>query len=829
MGYNDAFDNDTYEVIIDQDGYGGLVGDFNLVGLKFNWEGEGKDRINPILTSTCSLSLLIDSTVNSFIINLIAGAEDEFKVLINKNGSLYWMGYIVTDLVTRENKPYPALPVFEIQAVDGVGRLQKLDYDVTPGQTTIKAHLQNIITEIGLLDFGYANATDKVLSYLFFWQEENATVSMSPPGDILANYRIDSRVWRYVDRTGAYKYASYYDVLKAICTGFNARFLWSEGMYRFHQINEMRYRTIAPTTVYINEWEKGGTHSATSTANLGIWNKTVTTDTDWQTGASDLVLFSGSLFKYYPPLKTVRVNYNHFSGQNLTPDWSWNEGYTSVKTYQTIDYVNGTARLRVNATLSYRVDFSSGFDFSFNYSQIKFRLRIKVGSYYLKRTAIFGAAGYAYGQIVWTTDSGAYYEFYGAGNTLDNQQYQQQIDITTPVLAASGDLDMKFEFVELVAYTGLVIGSGFTEYHTFGAVHVEVLQNGVIQDQYNQNNYIVANPNTGNSEQMELTISFGSGPTANNIGHIQAWDGLGWVTGENWRYGTSGSYVPHGQLLAEDIISAQVTPVKRFLATMRGVYEAHYRLKHNTTDYYIFMGGTFDIGSDEWAGEWFLISRDTTGLVASITQNYGGIVRNNLGPDGLPPPLSPMDPPLPSFPGNQTEGFFVPAVVVTQTDATISEGATVTTISIPAAGGDLLNSGDTITLVSPSGDVQQFTLTADVDAGDTTISVSSTTAATDFPSGSWVIPDPEDFYNDAVVNAGGACYEEIFLPDQDDVSVKITINSGTWPADMDCVFVFRNGVYQVYGMSNDYYTSGADAVFNMAFDAGERVVIKFHV
>jgi hypothetical protein len=532
------------------------------------------------------------------------------------------------------------------------------------------------------------------------------------------------------------------------------------------------------------------------------------------------------MWKYYTPLKTVRVNYNHYSGQNLAPDWSWNEGYTTVETYSTIDYVSGTARLRVMGSLSYRVDYSSGFDYSF----VKFRVRIKVGTYYLKRTATFGAAGYAYGQLQWTTDSGAYYEFYGSSTiTTDNAQYQQGFDITTPVLPASGDLDMKFEFVELVKWTGIVVGSGYTEYHTFGAVHVEVIQSGVIQDQYNQTNYIVANPTTGNSEVQEIDLLFGTGPTSNAIGHLESFDGLSWVLAGNWRYGTSGTFRQHGQLLAEEVLGAQAIPVPRFLAQMRGVYEAHYRMQHISTDYYIFLGGSFDVSRDEWDGEWFLISRDTTGLVPSITQTHTPVVRNNLGPDGLPPPIVPLDPPLPTFPGNQTEGFFVPQVFGGQTDTVINEGDTVTVISIPAATIDLFQSGDVVTLVSPSGDVQQFTLTADVNAGDTTITVTSTTAATDFPVGSWIVPDGYAFYEDALTMTGGACYEEVFYPDQDDVSVKITINSGTWPADMDCVFVFRNGVYQLYGMSNDYYTSGADAVFNMAFDAGERVVIKFHV
>jgi len=824
LGNDASFTDDDYIVTIDQDGYAGAVSDFDLFDLVFSFGGDTDQLlIAPITGSSCKMSLKMTSAVNSFVLALVAGTEEDFKVKIQKNGALYWMGYILPDGVTRENKPYGAAPVFEVRATDGIGRLKTLDYDVSTSQTTIKAHLQNILTGIGLMDFAYANTTDIVLSYLFFWQEENNAYNIETE-DTISSYRADGRIWKYVDKKGAIKYASYYDVLLDICVGLNARFMFSAGKYRFVQVPEYRFRTSGTTTIYIHEWTKAGTHSTASTTNLGVWNSVVSTDTDFHAGTSDLVLFSGSLWQYAPPLKTARVNYNHFLTQNLAPDWAWDEAYTSVETYQTIDSVSNTARLKITGALTYRIDYSTGFD----YSHVKFRLRIKVGSYYLKRTATFGAAGFAYGLLQWTTTS-SYYEFYGASTvTTDNAQYTNLLNIETPPLSASGDLDMSFEMVEVVKWTGLVVSTGdYTEYYNFGDLYIEVLQNGVLQDQYNQNNYIVGT-NTGNSKTIEIDSAIGSGPSANAIGHLQSWDGLAWVTGENWRYGTSGTYVPHGQLLATEIYGLQKAVVPRFQAQMRGVFEAHYRLQHESTatDYYIFNNGSFSVTKDEWAGEFILVSRDVSGLSATITESY--VTRNNLGPNGEIPFINPSGN-FPVFPGNETEGFSVPSVAVTQTSTIINEGATVTTIAIPSASGGLLYSGDVVTLVSPSGDVQQFTLTADVDAGDTTITVTSTTAATTFPAGSWVTPDPVDFYENAVVNAGGNCFEEIFLPDAGDVSVKITVNSGTWPANMDCVFVFRNGAYQVFGMSNDYYISGADAVFNEPFEADDRVVIKFHV
>ncbi|MBK8706586.1 MAG: hypothetical protein IPN33_25455 [Saprospiraceae bacterium] len=84
-------------------------------------------------------------------------------------------------------------------------------------------------------------------------------------------------------------------------------------------------------------------------------------------------------------------------------------------------------------------------------------------------------------------------------------------------------------------------------------------------------------------------------------------------------------------------MGAQKTPVKRFLATLNGVYQAHHRYKHITLtgdEYYIFLGGSFDINRHDWSGEWFLISRDTTGIVPNI-----GIIRDHAGP---PPPTPPI-------------------------------------------------------------------------------------------------------------------------------------------------------------------------------------------
>ena len=828
--YNAVGDHDEYTVTIDQDGYVGAAGTMTVESIRFEWEGEGKSRIHPVLTSTCVLSLIIDSTVFGFLNALVAAGEETFKLKIEKNGSLYWMGFILSDVVTQENKPYGSVPILEILGVDGIGRMKSKDYvPAIEGRNTWKVHLLKLIDEIGLIDFGYANASDIILEWVFFWEEENTTVSLTTD-DVLDYYRLDTRIYKSIDSKGTVKRVNCYEVLKDFCTTLNCRFMWSEGRYTFIQINEYRYRSGAPTAAYYHTYTKDYTHAVVSDVQLATWTNDSQTDNQWTAGTSDLVLLSGSLYKWFAPLNLAEVFYKHFDTQNLTPDWHWNDGYTVPETYSEINYANGTARLRVRGQLNYRLNYTA----NFSYTLIRFAVRIQVGTYYLRRTAYFSpvGAGFAFGPVEWTTVVSDY-EFYPSMITVFNQLYTYQFDIVTPFIPESGDLTMFVDLNEVRYWLGPVPnGIDYTEYWSFFNTQIEVLVGGTIEDNYLTKKYSVQNPTTTNSETLQLEVLFGTGPTSAALGAVEVWGGLAWATGEQWRLGQSGTYRDLGQLLGEEVMGAQKTPVKRFLATLNGVYQAHHRYKHITLtgdEYYIFLGGSFDINRHDWSGEWFLISRDTTGIVPNI-----GIIRDHAGP---PPPTPPIVSPsgdLPSLPDTHgVTGFVIPNVAGATTTAILNEGSTITTININAPATDLWNAGDDIIVMSPDGSVQVFELGADIEAGDTSITVVSTTVQTDFPAGSWIVTDPVSMYELAL-----ACrctwLRQIFRPDAGQFTVKITINSGTPPANTDGLFVFRNGIYQTYGASYDYVISGADLVFGLEFDLDtdgnkELVVVKFMV
>ena len=827
--YNAAGDHDEYTVTIDHDGYVGSVGTMTVESIKFEWEGEGKHRIHPILTSTCVLNLIIDATVFGFLNALVAAGEETFKVKIDKNGDLYWMGFILSDLVTQENKGYGSAPILEVRAVDGIGRMKTKDYvPAIEGKNTWKVHLLKLVDDIGLIDFGYANDADIILEWVFFWEEENTTVSLTTD-DVLAYYRLDTRIYKFVDSGGEVKRMSSYDVLADFCTTLNCRFMWSEGRYTFIQINEYRYRSGSPTAAYYHTYTKDATHAVASDTQLATWTEESQTDNQWTAGTSDMVLLSGSLYKWFAPLKTSEVFYKHYDVLNLAPDWAWNEAYTSGETYSEIDNVAGTARLRIRGQLNYRMDYSALFD----YTHLRFAMRVQVGTYYLRRTAYFSPTGqgFAFGQIEWTTTASDY-EFYPNMITVDNQLYTMQFDIVTPLLPETGDLTMFVALDEVRYWGGTIPDSGdYNEYWSFFNTQIEVLVGGTIEDNYQTKVYGVSNPTTTNSEKSEVEVLFGTGPTSGALGALQVWDGLAWATGEQWRMGQSGTYRDLGLLLAEEIIGAQKTPVRRFLATLNGVYQAHHRYKHITLtgdEYYIFLGGSFDINRHDWSGEWFLISRDTSGLVPNI-----GIVRNHAGPPPNTPPIVIPGGEVPSLPGIGVTGFYIPDVAGTTTTTILAEGTTITTININAPGVDLWNAGDDVVVMSPDGSVQVFELGADIEAGDTSITVTSATVLTDFPAGSWIVTDPVTMYEIAV-----ACrctwLREIFRPDAGQFTVKITVNSGTPPVNTDGLFVFRNGIYQTYGASYDYIISGADLVFGLEFDLDtdgnkELVVVKFMV
>jgi hypothetical protein len=142
-------------------------------------------------------------------------------------------------------------------------------------------------------------------------------------------------------------------------------------------------------------------------------------------------------------------------------------------------------------------------------------------------------------------------------------------------------------------------------------------------------------------------------------------------------------------------------------------------------DHYAFCGGKFIANNDRWQGVWEFIGRQTAAITSGSANlpNPSGLTGGSTQPTL---PNTPVVAGLVSALNNQN--------VLGTSSSTIPKGTTVTTIPIGAFWkSGVINSGDTFSVVDPSGQVQNFTASADVKSGDTSISVTST--ATTIPIG----------------------------------------------------------------------------------------------
>ena len=100
-----------YTIGIYDSSFSGSATDFDAtnVSIQYDFDGKDDDRFCPIISSTATVTMMIDSpTLSTFIDYLVGAAEDRFYLLIEDDNSpnlFRWAGYILPDLVQIEDVP----------------------------------------------------------------------------------------------------------------------------------------------------------------------------------------------------------------------------------------------------------------------------------------------------------------------------------------------------------------------------------------------------------------------------------------------------------------------------------------------------------------------------------------------------------------------------------------------------------------------------------------------------------------------------------------------------------------------------------------------------
>jgi hypothetical protein len=592
-----------YTVSIYDSGWGGSDSTFNATSLELLYTDPGR-RFPAFLASELTIGILVEnSTIDDFVEDLMNAADGVFELVLKKDDALDWVGIIKTDAVTQQDRPYPYN--FVLSATDGIGRLKDIDYNNNgtkyTGKATFLDHVYNIIGKLNL--DGYWGASEDYVVTLNDWREENLTYAVgTDPWEQVGT--IHHHLYEVVDLdNNELKFQSCYEVLMHIVTQFGMRLMLSGGAYRFMQPN---YQAETGTVV-IRKFDKSKNITTTSSTSLALWDAEVGEPAEFKAGTVDLFKVTSGGFQAYPPLNYVRVAYAHNSISN------WIAGYdiTTLSTIEDINSNSGSASLAFQGTI--KIDSFSGTD---TFIYVELELRLTVGSYYLKRTQTIN---YATGDLntsdfEWTltsTDRVSIIVVVPNTNVLfDN------IGFVTPPIPADGDLAIQLDYVETTNVDGDVIPDAtlmLSWYFENG--YVEILGTNDLSEQYNTTYYQEDNDTTGNIANIDLTTIWGgdSHPTTSGRMSYTTNGGVTWTVSDQWRNGGSGTYIDIQQLLAQEVLFGQKTPVKKMVSqTYRGHYSAHFTLVRNSENW-LFAGGTHDMYREEWSGSWFFLSKDTTG------------------------------------------------------------------------------------------------------------------------------------------------------------------------------------------------------------------------
>jgi hypothetical protein len=725
-------------------------------GFSLSYAGDNNERWATIFASQIEFTFYVENAFHtSFEQDLIVNTEGRFSVKVYREGSLYWVGQILPDIVEILDQPTIHGRPMVIKATDGLGRLKDIDYNdngtAYTGTETIIEHIFNILGKLNILSL---MSTDCIKTSLG-WRENSMT-----SGDQYALTRINHKAFIKVDTKGVLTYASCADVLKQILLAFNARIIQVDGCFYVIQVGKYIDNSM---TVYA--YDSAG-------AATGNESPVSFQQTD-NASAGDMIRLSGGRFSYLPPLLFTKVNYKHFTTQNLSFE-------RQISTGTTYNIVNVPAGARFFIFFSMQVETRLEFDVPADFIQVfvKYVIRISLGSYYYERKATMnerGVISYAKGR--WT-NTPADYEFFSSPVTTDGEPIYDDVIFSTLSIPDSGDLTIRVSFNNNYTILGILTGrTDFTRTTRLSDVYIEVITDGIIQDRVQTTTYEAKNANTDVSVGKTLEMVIGDGVEATTYGKLQVYDGASWVDSDNWTGLGESTPTPLLQLLANELMAGQAKPVQKIDSLWEATgYKANMSILYNSENY-LPLQCRLDANRDDWSGEFFAVTRtladaDAQTPVKRLPSPADVIRRLDINRE-IPQPTPIVEPVVRQL----------GVVYVRDTDAIVfSSGDTVGNIPIVATAYDnTFLDGDPVYLVNNlTGQIQRFEVSGDVPAAATFLNVVPETADFDIIPGAVVIPDYGFQANR--INSGGSSYFNQEWDNHMSSTLTWTENGGVLPA-----------------------------------------------
>jgi hypothetical protein len=579
-------------------------------GFTLNYSGETDDTISPIVSSEVEIGVAIRTgQVGNYFDALKTYQENRFRVVIYKYDAaynLYWVGWVMQDLVTLEDSSEPYF--MRLKAVDGFGRLANIDYteDNDIDQTglvltKVLDAIQNSLLLIGVDDL-FPSLKPYLETSVDWWETNYQTYSTSV--DPLAEHAFDIRLFQNTDDDGNIVYSSALDILKNIATLYGARVYINDGKYIFEQ-----YGNRAQTTRYVSRYYKDGTLVARVS-----YSDDVTLD---QTSGN--ARLAGNSWSFLPALQSVSIKYvqRFLNIFNAFASYRFNGAGLSTA-YYTIGFLAGGSGIKLA--------YSTGaLNFAINASPtiyplipiFKWRIRIKdasTGTFYYCNREYNGvtSATAMYGVPTWSTTAGYYYfdlpAFFHISTT---STISQLVQIITPDLPVSGELYVELSFDR-------VVRSNDGASHSYNSIGFGSLWVFAIDDNNSQGSPGITYTAQNNSADIDSNLSLDLGEIyiadgPKQTGHLSVYNGSTWEGSSAWRKGSSGSSMPILKLLTLESMAINAEPVYQYNGKIFHDNTFQQRLVFDSGAY-LMTSGKYNANFDEWDGTWYKIQSVRTNV-----------------------------------------------------------------------------------------------------------------------------------------------------------------------------------------------------------------------
>jgi hypothetical protein len=596
--YSEHFSN-TYQVGIMDSSFSGTGTVIKLAtGLVIEYESQSDERYSPIKGSKATIPIIVeDSTLETYLTNtLLRGEEERFIVYILKNGSLFWVGYVLQDLCQVQDISYPT--IYNIVATDGLARLKDLTFSSAESGATesVNEQIYKILQKTPLYNY-LTTATDSLYSNSINWYEANMP-AVSSTTDPLAQTFINTKCLCNTNEKTGLKAISYYEALEEILLTFNARILLSGGIFRIVSVNLYEKSNILYERVY----QKNGTYKSTSSPS---WSETIDQTTQWASSGQNQ-------WQYYPAVREITRQVNIEKSKNLL-----DPTLDITSTSRTFPNVYGGSPRVLRFRGTFEIQTYATTLGATGVHGLVFEFYIKVGGYYLEKPVNSNVA-------TWSTTS--------------TDRYYYRVNVTT----TTAKVDLSFLTPDLPS--GLLTGCEIeiTGVTSLLGLAFDVAQLDVLLDTNNDD--ILATfkgQNTAsfiNSKDYKLPDARFADSTDINANYriLTGANLAGASLSSAWSVDKTGATYQLNYLLILEIFAGQNIPNPRYQGMFTTQAQPHFKVRYNS-EAYIINGVKYDLLGDFYDGEWFKIQVNSSAFTqiengtATVDRNQSQYVAATTG------------------------------------------------------------------------------------------------------------------------------------------------------------------------------------------------------